>query len=240
MDLALAVTALLLGLAGSVHCVAMCGAPSAAAVRACGGAGAGRDAWSAFHLGRLFGYALAGAVAGASVGVLARWSSWSPAIRPLWTLLHVAALALGLWLLLHGRQPEFLERLGRGGRANARPDASGWQRMQGPVKVGAAGVAWVAWPCGLLQSALMVAALANDAAAGALVMTSFALASAPALGLAPWLWGRWATGRGAGAPGLSARVNAGAIRLAGGLLAAASVWALGHDLIRQVVAWCVS
>ncbi len=240
MDLALAFTALLLGLAGSVHCVAMCGAPSAAAVRACGGSAAGRDAWSAFHLGRLCGYALAGAVAGASVGALARWSSWSPAIRPLWTLLHVAALALGLWLLLHGRQPEWLERLGRGGRPDARPEAGGWQRIQGPAKAGAAGLAWVAWPCGLLQSALMVAALANDAAGGALVMTSFAVASAPALGLAPWLWGRWATGRGTGAQWLSARVNAGAVRLAGGLLAAASIWALGHDLIRQAIAWCVS
>jgi hypothetical protein len=35
-------------------------------------------------------------------------------------------------------------------------------------------------------------------------------------------------------------VNGLAVRLAGAMLAAASVWALGHDLIRQAVAFCLS
>ena len=35
-----------------------------------------------------------------SVGALASLSSLSPALRPLWTLVHAAALALGLWLWL--------------------------------------------------------------------------------------------------------------------------------------------
>ncbi len=235
MDAALVLTALLMGLAGSVHCVAMCGATSAAAVGTCA-AGRPREAWPAFHLGRLAGYALAGAIAAASVGALARWSAWSPALRPLWTLLHVAALALGLWLLVRGRQPEWLERMGR---AAPRPAqlAGGWQRVQGPIKAGTTGLAWVAWPCGLLQSALVVAALANSAWGGAVVMGAFAIASAPALGLAPWLWLRW---QGRGGPAMSGQVNAWAIRLAGGLLAAASAWAIGHDLIRQFIAYCVS
>ena len=243
MNFALLFTALLLGLAGSVHCVAMCGAPAAAGVRGC--AGAPRDAWSAFHLGRLLGYATAGAVASASVGALAQWSSWSPALRPVWTLLHVAALALGLWLLVRGRQPEWMERAGRGAQRQI-PDAGGWQRIQGPAKAGAVGLAWVAWPCGLLQSALVVAALADSAWGGAAAMGVFAMATAPALGLAPWLWGRLAgraSGHGAGQPAartLSARVNGLAIRMAGALLAAASIWALGHDLIRQAIAFCLS
>jgi sulfite exporter TauE/SafE len=97
----------------------------------------------------------------------------------------------------------------------------------------------VAWPCGLLQSALVVAALADSAWSGAATMGVFAMATAPSLGLAPWLWGRLA-GSGGGARVLSARVNGLAVRAAGGLLAAASVWALGHDLIRQAVAFCLS
>ncbi|WP_374569204.1 sulfite exporter TauE/SafE family protein [Ideonella sp.] len=234
MTAALALTALLMGLAGSLHCAAMCGAPSMAAVRACGGSA--RNAWSAFHLGRLAGYALAGAVAAASVAALSHWSQLSPALRPLWALLHVAALALGLWLLIRGRQPDWLERAGRGAQRAAQPDAQGWQRMTGPAKAGGVGLAWVAWPCGLLQSALVVAALANNAAGGAAVMAVFAIASAPALGVAPWLWSRWATANG---QVLSAGVQAGAIRLAGALLAAASVWALGHDVIRQIAIYCV-
>jgi len=236
VNAALLLTALLLGLAGSVHCVAMCGAPSAAAMRACGGAP--REGWSAFHLGRLAGYAAAGAVAAASVGAVAQWSTWSPALRPVWTLLHVAALALGLWLLVRGRQPEWLERAGRGASRQV-PANGGWQRMHGPAKAGATGLAWVAWPCGLLQSALVVAALADSAWGGAATMGVFAMATAPSLGLAPWLWSRLAGSR-RETRALSATVNGLAVRLAGGLLAVASIWALGHDVIRQAVAFCLS
>jgi sulfite exporter TauE/SafE len=236
MNFALVATAVLLGLAGSVHCVAMCGATSGAALRACGGSQ--RDSWFAFHLGRTAGYALAGAVAAASMAALARWGNLSPAIRPLWVLLHVAALAWGLWMLVRGQQPGWLMQLG-GGLRHTEPagQAGGWQRMQGPVRAGAVGLAWVAWPCGLLQSALVVAALANTPTGGAAAMAGFALASAPALGLAPWLWGRWQAVSGRS---LSTRAHAGAIRVAGAMLAAASVWALGHDLLSQALDWCLS
>ncbi|MEK8032838.1 sulfite exporter TauE/SafE family protein [Ideonella sp. DXS29W] len=235
MNGALVLTALLMGLAGSVHCVAMCAAPSAAGVRACG---AGRrEGWAAFHAGRLVAYTLAGALAAASVGAVSRWSALSPALRPIWAVLHVAALALGLWLLVRGRQPEWLERAGRTPTSAARPDAQGWQRMRGPVKAGGLGLAWVTWPCGLLQSALVVAALANDSMGGAAVMLVFGLATAPALGVAPWLWARWSAASGRS---ITAGVEAGAIRLAGALLAGASVWALGHDVLTRLVAFCLS
>jgi sulfite exporter TauE/SafE len=231
---ALALTALLMGLAGGAHCLAMCAAPSAAGVRACGASP--RAGWVAFHGGRLLAYGLAGAIVAAGVGAVSRWSEWSPALRPVWAVLHVAALALGLWLLVRGRQPSWMERPGRWPRGAARADAQGWQRMAGPVKAGGLGLAWVAWPCGLLQSALVVAALANDAAGGAVVMLVFALATAPALGVAPWLWARWSAASG---QALSAGVQAGAIRLAGALLAGASAWALGHDLFSRWVAYCI-
>lgn len=231
---ALALTALLMGLAGAAHCLAMCAAPSAAGVRACGGTP--RVGWLAFHGGRILGYMLAGGLAAASVGAVSRWSELSPALRPVWAVAHVAALALGLWLLVRGRQPAWLERLGRSAPVPTRPDAQGWQRMRGPVKAGGLGLAWVAWPCGLLQSALVVAALANDAIGGATVMLVFALVSAPALGVAPWLWARWSATSGRT---LSAGVQAGAIRLAGALLAGASAWALGHDALGRLVAYCI-
>jgi sulfite exporter TauE/SafE len=99
-------------------------------------------------------------------------------LRPVWTLLHAAAFVLGLWMLWQGRQPVWLESLGRGSARAAGP-AAGWQRVHGPVKAGAAGLAWAAWPCGLLQSALVLAALANGPAGGALVMTGFAPSSPP-------------------------------------------------------------
>lgn len=87
----------------------------------------------------------------------------------------------------------------------------------------------LALPCGLLQSALLIAALANTPLQGALAMGSFAVASS--LGL--WLPGALA----ARAPG-RASVNVLMLRLAGATLAAASAWALTHDLWLRWVAWC--
>jgi sulfite exporter TauE/SafE len=235
VDIALVVSALLMGLAGSVHCIAMCGAASAAAVRACGGRQL-RSAWLSFHLGRLVGYAAAGAVVASSVSLLARLGAWSPALRPLWTLAHLAALGLGLWLLWKGRQPAWLERLGREGQRIDQVDVTGWQAMRGPVRAAGVGAVWFAWPCGLLQSALTVAALANGPVAGAAVMASFAVASSVALGGLPALWWRW---RGQDAA-WGGRVTRWAVRLSGLALAGASAWALGHDLWIRVVAYCLS
>lgn len=227
----------MMGLAGSAHCLAMCGAASAAVVRSCSGERT-RSGWAGFQLGRLLGYALAGAVAASSVELLARLGQWSPALRPLWTLAHLAALLLGLWLVWQGRQPVWLDRLGRDQAAAAPATAAGWQVVRGPGRAAAAGSLWFAWPCGLLQSALMVAALANGAAGGAAVMSAFALTSGTALGAGHWLWGRLQRG------GRGAWLEQGGLvwitRLSGLLLAASSAWALGHDLFVRVLAWCFS
>ena len=236
MDLALVLSALMLGAAGAPHCAAMCGPASASLLRGCSQR-TPRVSPLGFHLARMGGYALAGAVAASSVGALAQLGQLSPVLRPLWTLLHSAALGLGLWLMWQGRQPAWLENLGRGSSRLAPQKAGpdGWLRMQGPARASAAGLLWVAWPCGLLQSALVVAALANTAWGGAAVMAGFAVASAAGLGLAPWAFARMVGG---GAQAL--QINAWAVRLAGAALAAASAWALGQDLFRRVVAYCLA
>jgi sulfite exporter TauE/SafE len=107
--------------------------------------------------------------------------------------------------------------------------------VSGPARAAGAGALWVAWPCGLLQSALVVAALSNTAWGGAASMAGFAAVSAAGLSLAPWAFSRLA-GHGIGAM----QVNALAVRLAGAALAAASAWAMGHDLFHRVVAYCLS
>ncbi len=219
----------MLGLAGAPHCAAMCGAACTAVL---GRGGGGTRV--AFHAARVVAYAAAGAVAAASVGLLSMLARWSPLLQPFWVLAHAAALALGLWLLWQGRQPAWLDRLGR--RAAQVPAAagSGWQRLRGPASAAAAGGLWVAWPCGLLQSALMVAALANTAAGGAVVMAGFAAVSGTGLALGPWLWRRL------GGAALGAHAPAWAARAAGALLFAASGWALGHGLWQQWLAYCAS
>ncbi len=244
MDQALFVSAVLMGLAGTPHCLAMCGAACAAA------AGGGRASQLLpLHLGRLLAYSAAGALAAASVGSLAALGQAVAALRPLWTGVHMAALGLGLYLLWQGRQPGWMERLGRA-RASAsvvpvpvpvqaRVRVQGgrrWPSVAAPARRFGLGLAWVAWPCGLLQSALLVAALANTPLAGGLVMAGFAAASAAGLLLGPALWWRLSAGRG-GALALS---PVAAVRWAGLALALASAWALGHGLWLRFAAWCFS
>jgi len=232
MDQALLLSAVLMGLAGTPHCLAMCGAACTAAA----GGGQARQLLP-FHLGRLLAYSAAGAVAAASVGSLAALGQAVAALRPLWTLVHLAALALGLYLLWRGRQPAWMERLGRvrGQTVEHRPGER-WAVVRGPARSAGLGLAWVAWPCGLLQSALLVAALANSAWSGALVMAGFASASAAGLVLGPALWWRL-TGGAAGPVGAVSATAA--VRWAGAALAAASAWALGHGLWLRVAAWCL-
>jgi uncharacterized protein len=224
-DLALIGSAALLGLAGTPHCAVMCGAACAAATGR-GGTGASL----AFQATRMAGYAVAGAVVATGVGALATLAQISPALRPLWTLLHAAALALGLWLLWYGRQPAWMAGLGRAPLA-APATAGGWTPMQMPVRAAAAGSAWVLMPCGLLQSALLVAALTETAQSGALAMAVFAGASSAGLLLAPWLWQR--LGRQEGQ-----RWDQALTRAAGMMLVAASAWALGHGLWMRVADYC--
>jgi sulfite exporter TauE/SafE len=229
VDFALVVSALMLGLAGAPHCIAMCGAACTALLPA-----GQRAALWGFHFARVAGYAAAGALVASGVNLLSAVGELSPALRPLWTLAHAAALGLGLWLLWKGRQPAWLENIGRGMQRRApQADASGWQRVAGPARAATAGSLWVAWPCGLLQSALVVAALANTAVAGAAAMGAFAVASGAGLVLGPMLWFKLGVSK-------SASATLWATRSAGVLLAVASGWALGHGLWMQWQAYCAT
>jgi hypothetical protein len=230
VDAALIASAALLGVAGVPHCAAMCAAPCAAA---CGGPSAplgGRVL--AFQLARAVGYAAAGAVAAGSVGALTSLAQWSPALRPLWAVLHALVLTLGLWFLVVGRQPAWMGALGRSTPVAATAGPGAWQVMKGPVRAAAAGGLWVAWPCGLLQSALLVASMSNTPLSGGLAMAAFAATSAAGLMAGPWVWRRLGTGpRGAAA-------EVWLVRLAGLLLIGGSGFALGRGLWHQVAAYC--
>ena len=225
MDAPLMLAGLAMGVAASPHCAVMCGAPCAALT-----SGLRRNA-AGFHLGRLLGYMAGGAVAASSVSALGAWSQAAPALRPLWVLLHLVLLALGLWWLAAGRQPDWMKR---GGAVPVRIVA----RRGRPLRSGLAGLAWVAWPCGVLQAALLLSALSSSAMGGALVMAGFAVGSMPALAVAPWAWARWRAVRGgAVSPNKVATLG---FRVAGVALVLSSGWALTHGLWERVAAWCAT
>jgi hypothetical protein len=107
----------------------------------------------------------------------------SSALRPVWSLFHVAAILLGLTLLFNGRQPVWLEDWGRRIWRRVRQFTHTWGRGA-PLLLG---VSWALLPCGLLYSALLVAAMSNSVADGAGVMALFALGTSVSLLAGPWL-----------------------------------------------------
>jgi sulfite exporter TauE/SafE len=89
---------------------------------------------------------------------------------------------------------------------------------------------WAFMPCGLLYSALMVAALTSQPLEGAATMALFAFGSSISLWAGPWLFLRLQN-LGDGAWG---------IRLAGFALSAVSAWALWMGLVHDQAPWCIT
>ena len=224
MQSSLAVTAVVMGLAGGPHCVAMCGAACAGLAQAAGPRQ--RQSLMAFQLGRLIGYSVLGAVAAAGMQALGWLTLHAAALRPVWSMQHVAAMILGVLLMLQARQPVWLDQSAR----------QLWQRVRAfhdrrtrsaPWIIGAL---WALMPCGLLYSALMVAALTSSPLEGGMTMALFALGSSVSLWAGPWLWLRLQT-LGDGAWGM---------RLAGLALFSVSAWGLWMGLVHDQAPWCVT
>ena len=224
MQSSLAATALLMGMVGGPHCIAMCGA-------ACAGLGqaAGEHKNSAllsFQVGRVLGYSALGALAAASLQGLGWLTAQSAALRPVWTLFHVATLMLGLLLLFKAHQPVWMERSGKRiwGHVRALTAKRG---RSAPLVIG---IFWTFLPCGLLYSALLVATLTGNPLEGAAVMALFAFGTSVSMMAGPWLWLRL-RGTGSGDWG---------VRLAGLALAGSSVWALWMAYAHDAAPWCVT
>ena len=223
MQTSLLVTALLMGLAGGPHCIAMCGA-------ACAGIGQAAAPHSTraigtFQLGRVIGYGALCGLAAATMQGLGWLTVQSAALRPVWTMVHVAAVLMGLALVVLAQQPVWLETGARRIWSKVR-SATQSMGMAAPLGLG---VAWALLPCGLLYSALMVAALAGSVAGGAAVMAVFAIGSGVSLWAGPWLLLRLGSnGRGAWS-----------MRIAGLALMAVSAWGLYMGLVHDQAPWCV-
>ena len=228
----LLLTAGLMGVVGGPHCLAMCGAPCL-----------GISRWTPerplqslllFQAGRLLGYASLGALAAASMSSLAWLSVQSAAFRPLWTMVHVMAVLLGLLLVWRADQPLWLNHAAQ----------RLWQRVASPSRRQAfqqhswgallLGMAWALLPCGLLYSALLVALFSGGPWQGALVMMFFALGGGVVLTIGPVLWLRLQQHH-----AVSASWSSMGTRLAGLTLSATAAWGLWMGLVHDQAPWCV-
>lgn len=234
----LAWTALVMGLVGGSHCLVMCAAPCIAITRPDALVNAGGEAkasdthtvqWHgprsgaakrmvAYHVGRLVGYAIAGALIAIAMQSFSWLTQQASAFRQAWIAIHVAVMAWGLMMLLLARQPAWFESVGRKVWGRVRP------LVNAPGGVFAAGLLWALMPCGLLYSAMLVAALSGTPAQGAITMVMFGVGSGLWLLGAPWAWvalrqraNQWRTDWGT--------------RLGGLLLCGVAAGALWHDLV---------
>jgi sulfite exporter TauE/SafE len=157
--------ALLAGLAGSPHCVLMCGG----FLGACARTPRGAFAW---HAGRLTTYMLLGAVAGA-VGRAMPGPVWLPALVG-------AVLLTWFALALAGVLPEPMLRL-----RFVETAASKWLGRAEPVAFDryVFGLINGLLPCGMVYAALAVPLALGTAGGGALAMLTFGLGTVPALAL---------------------------------------------------------
>lgn len=176
--------AFLAGFFGGTHCIGMCGAIVVLFEQQ---PLADTRHWLrrlVYNVGRLGFYALLGAIAGAGGAVLTKAAGVNTGLLILRLLAGLLVIAIALNLLFNWTATRFLEQAG----------ASIWKRLSPlarhvlpvstlPRALGA-GFLWGALPCGLVYSAVAMAAASGTAAAGATTMLAFWLGTLPSLVLA--------------------------------------------------------
>ena len=169
------------GLLGSAHCLGMCGGISG--LFAAGAAGVSTSTQVplavAYNAGRVFSYALLGAVVallGASMtGVI-------PALAgPVRLAGGVLIVVIGLQVAFNWRLLGAVEKGGAVIWKRLAPRAGRMLPATTVVKAAGLGLIWGWLPCGLVYSALLLAATTSDAGSGALVMAAFGLGTMPAM-----------------------------------------------------------
>ena len=182
----------LVGLAGSVHCVGMCGGivsafsmapafPVAVVTHAGPPAADATLRVVAYNAGRIGSYATAGAIAGGLAGGVRTLAGLSSLQAGGYWLANLMLLALGLYLMGAWAGLTRLEQLGQGLWSRLRPMMSFILPLDSPFKMLALGALWGWLPCGMVYSVLLTAMLAGSASGGAMVMAAFGLGTLPML-----------------------------------------------------------
>jgi sulfite exporter TauE/SafE len=181
---ALAITAFLVGLAGGVHCMAMCGGIVAALnLRAPAAPGKPRSLARqiAYSAGRVISYAAAGGIAGAVGGLGLLYGGLLPARLVFLVVANALVILLGLYLAGLGTSVLALERAGSVVWRGLSRLGAKLAPAETPGRAVLVGLAWGWIPCGLVYSVLATALVAGSAARGAAVMAAFGLGTLPNL-----------------------------------------------------------
>lgn len=173
------------GVAGSAHCFAMCGGLAGAlGMRARMTATSARTAFGnavSYHVGRLGGYALAGAICGligASLQAVLDLARLGTALR---VASGVLLMLIALRMLSPWNPLRWLETLGAKFWRRLQHFTLGTGKLTGHAHAVALGFLWGWLPCGLVYSMLLFAALSGDSASGGLILLAFGLGTLPSM-----------------------------------------------------------
>ena len=175
-------TALILGLLGSAHCIAMCGGIVAAL--SLKPATDHKQFWKyqlVYNLGRLSSYTVAGALVGfAGSGLVAALNA-SDAARWGQLIAAIFLLLLGFYLMGLNRALAPLESLGNQVWKHIEPLGKKLLPVRNTRQALSLGLLWGWLPCGLVYSVLPLALASGSAPTGALIMLVFGLGTLPSL-----------------------------------------------------------
>ncbi|MEW9796926.1 sulfite exporter TauE/SafE family protein [Alteromonas sp. CYL-A6] len=172
-------SALLIGLAGGVHCIGMCGGIVTALQQAVPARRRPFPYMLAYNLGRIISYTLAGALAGgvgqmsaAVLPALGQVLAWLSAL-----MLVALALYLGQWW----RGLAYLEKAGNAVWRLIQPLSKRFLPFRSPLAALPYGLIWGWLPCGLVYSTLTWSLTSQQAGQGAFIMFCFGLGTLPTL-----------------------------------------------------------
>jgi sulfite exporter TauE/SafE len=191
-------TAFIIGLLGSVHCVGMCGGIVGALT--IGLPQTIRNSTSvmlaylfAYNIGRITSYAVAGAIAGTLGSQLYSLVASELASEVGRWISGIFMIALGIYLAGWTRLLAPIERIGAHAWRHIEPLGRRFLPVDSPRHALGLGLIWGWLPCGLVYSALVWAMASGDTLSGAQLMVAFGLGTLPMLLLmgatARWLGG---------------------------------------------------
>jgi sulfite exporter TauE/SafE len=228
--------AFLAGLAGGVHCAAMCGPLVGIACSARSGRGEGRWLGRAlgYNAGRIATYAGAGAITGA-IGAGGLALRGDPVTQQALlavmsaSLLLLAAYVAGFKPLVRG-----IEAAGAVAWRRIEPYSRRFLPATTPARAFGLGLVFGWLPCGMVYVMLIAALASADPLHGAAVMIAFGLGTLPNL-LAIWAWFRYAAGW---AKGRMARWLVAGVIAAVGTIGLAK--AMEPAAVPAAASWCLS
>jgi sulfite exporter TauE/SafE len=180
----LALASFLAGIAGGVHCAAMCGPLLAA----CAGSRAVSPGWrrtAAYNVGRVASYTAAGALAGLFGGALLTLRGGASAAAAAALLAGSSMLVLALHLAGFTPVTRALESAGGRVWRVLAPYSRRLLPADNTLRALGLGALWGWIPCGMVYAVLLTAAATAEPAQGALVALAFGLGTLPnVLGIA--------------------------------------------------------